>query len=211
MLALRASFVLLSLSAASLIAQDKIRALGGQTERANNVMILADTTSGFHPLALVTVTYGAAEWKAEFAEKADELKGKIARLGRDNWPIFDSTVAMKFGDVTVPVGIYYLGIERSKDGNTWSLVFIDPAKAKAAGAWPFAADPAPRTVSLPLTHTKSDKVAEKLSIGMENNKDNPTHGTLTIAWGDHKLTGAFDVVLEKKTQPKDAASGKGKK
>jgi hypothetical protein len=33
---------------------------------------------------------------------------------------------------TIPAGLWYLGLHRSEDGATWSLVFIDPVKTRAA-------------------------------------------------------------------------------
>jgi len=193
-----------------LFAQAKIEAIGGQGQRNNTVALVADTSSGFKPLGMVTITYGVPEWKPDYTDKAEELtKGKIFRLGRDNWPIFDSNVAVKFGGVTVPAGTYYLGISRSKDGATWNLVFIDPAKAKAAGAWPPMPEPAPHAYDVVLTHERTEgRITEKLDVNMVNDKAQPTHGTLTIAWGDRKLTGSYDMVLDNKA--KDAAGAKGK-
>jgi hypothetical protein len=195
-----------------LFAQSKIEILGGQTQRNNTVVLLADTSGGFTPLGLVTITYGVPVWKPEYTAKAEELtKGKMFRLGRDNWAIFDSTLAVKFGSVTVPAGTYYLGISRSKDGATWNLVFIDPAKAKAAGAWPPMPEPAPHAYDVALTHERTEgKITEKLEVAMVNDKAQPTHGTLTITWGDRKLSGTYDMVVENKAAPKDAAGAKGK-
>jgi len=212
MRSLHACLSVLTLTVLPLLAQAKIEVLGGQGTRNNTAVILADTSKGFTPLALVTITYGVPEWKPEYTDKAEEMtKGKMFRLGRDNWPIFDSNVAIKFGSVTVPAGTYYLGVSRSQDGATWNLVFIDPAKAKAAGAWPPAPEPAPHAYDVALTHERTQgKVTEKLDVNMVNDKAQPTHGTLTIAWGDRKLTGSYDMILENKAQPKEAAGTKGK-
>jgi hypothetical protein len=203
----------LTLFAATLPAQDKVQAMTATGQRANAVLILADMTSGFHPHALVSITYGVPEWKEEYANEADEkTKGTIFRLGKDTWAIYDSSTAVKFGNVTVPAGIYYLGIARSKDGATWTLAFLDPQKTKAAGAWPFAPEAAPRAFEVPLTHEKTEgKIVEKLSVTMASDKANPAHGTLTIAWGDRKLTGGFDVVVDTKSKAKDAAGEKDNK
>jgi len=196
-----------------LFAQAKIEAIGGQNQRNNTAVLLADKTGGgFTPLGLVTLTYGVPVWKPEYTDKADELsKGQIFRLGRDGWAIFDSNIAVKFGSVTVPAGTYYLGVSRSKDGAIWNLVFIDPAKAKAAGAWPPMPEPAPHAFDVVLTHERTaGKITEKLDVAMVNDKEKPTQGTLTITWGDRKLTGTYDMVLEPKAAPKDAAATKGK-
>ena len=203
----------LLIAVAPLSAQAKIEAFGGQGERNNTVLILADRNGGFNAHGMVTVTYGVPEWKAEYTDKAEEMtKGHTFRLGRDNWAIFDTTVAVKFGAVTVPAGLYYLAIARSKDGATWNLVFVDPQKCKAAGAWPFTPEAAPHAFDVPLTHERTEgKITPKLDVNLVSDKANPTHGTLTIAWGDRKLSGTYDVVLPAKSQPKDAAGGKAGK
>ena len=197
-------------TAVPLFAQAKLSVVGGQNQRNNTAVVLADTSSGFNLLGLVTLTYGVPEWKPEYTDKAEELtKGKLFRLGRDNWAIFDSSIPIKFGNVTVPTGIYYLGISRSKDGATWNLVFIEPAKAKAAGAWPPAPEPAPHAFDVALTHERTaGKIAEKLDVTMVNDKAQPTNGTLTIVWGDRKVTANYEMIVASK--PKDAAGTKDK-
>jgi hypothetical protein len=211
MRSISAGICVLTLTAIPLFAQAKIEVLGGQNQRNNTAVVLADRSGGgFMPLALVALTYGVPEWKPEYTDKAEELtKGHMFRLGRDNWAIFDSNIAVKFGTVTVPAGVYYLGISRSKDGATWNLVFIDPAKAKAAGAWPPMPEPAPHAYDVALTHERTEgKITQKLDITMVNDKAQPTHGTLTIMWGDRKVTADYEMIVEGKT--KDASGTKGK-
>jgi hypothetical protein len=210
MRSITACLCVMSLTVGPLFAQAKIMALGGQGQRNNTAVILVDSNRSL--LGLVTVTYGVPEWKPEYTNKAEELtKGKMFRLGRDNWPIFDSNIAVKFGNVTVPAGTYYLGISRSQDGAIWNLVFIDPAKARAAGAIPPMPEPAPHAYEVALTHERTEgQITEKLNVNMVNDKSQPTHGTLTIVWGDRKLTGTYDMVIENKGQTKDAAGTKDK-
>ena len=207
MRSLPAVLTVLTLSAIPLLAQAKVQVLGGQNQRNNTAVVLLEERT---LLGLVTLTYGVPEWKPEYTDKAEELtKGHMFRLGRDNWAIFDSSIPVKFGDVTVPAGIYYLGVSRSKDGLTWNLVFIDPAKAKAAGASPPMPEPAPHAYDVALTHERTEgKITEKLNVTMVNDKAQPTNGTLTMMWGDRKVTCSYEMIVERK--PKDAAGTKDK-
>ena len=204
---LSACLCVLTLTAMPLFAQTKIQVLGGQNQRNNTAVVLLGERN---LLGLVTLTYGVPEWKPEYTDKVDELtKGHMFRLGRDNWAIFDSNIAVKFGTVTVPAGVYYLGVSRSKDGATWNLVFIDPAKAKASGAVPPMPEPAPHAYDVVLTHERTEgKITQKLDITMVSDKAQPTHGTLTILWGDRKVTAGYEMIVEGKT--KDAAGTKDK-
>lgn len=208
MRSLSACLTVLTLTAIPLFAQAKISVLGGQNQRNNTAVVLVDDTRSLR--GLVTITYGIAEWKTEYTDKAEELtKGRMFRLGRDNWAIFDSSIAVKFGNVTVPAGIYYLGIARSKDGATWNLVFIDPAKAKAAGASPPMPEPAPHAYDVVLTHERTEgKITPKLDVTMVSDKSQPTRGTLTISWGDRKAISSYEMIVESK--PRDAAGAKDK-
>jgi len=207
MRSLSACLAVLTVTAVPLFAQAKVQVMGGQNQRNNTAVVLLDDRS---LLGLVTLTYGVPEWKPEYTDKAEEMtKGRIFRLGRDNWALFDSSIAIKFGDVTVPAGIYYLGISRSKDGATWNLVFIDPAQAKAAGATPPKPEPAPHAYDVVLTHERTEgKITQKLDVNMVNDKSQPTRGTLTIVWGDHKATSSYEMIVANK--PKDAAGAKDK-
>ena len=207
MRSLSACVTVLTLTAIPLFAQAKIQVLGGQNQRNNTAVVLLENRS---LLGLVTLTYGVPQWKPEYTDKAEEMtKGRIFRLGRDNWALFDSSIPVKFGDVTVPAGIYYLAIARSKDGATWNLVFIDPAQAKAAGASPPAPEPAPHAYDVVLTHERTEgKITDKLDVNMVNDKSEPTRGTLTIVWGDRKATCSYEMIVASKA--KDATGPKDK-
>jgi hypothetical protein len=185
----------LAVTAIPLHSQNTIQAFGGDGQRAEASLFLAKIENGQFAGAAgaVFITYGAPQWKEEYAEQVDAMtKGKIFRLGKDNWASCDNSAPLSFGNVTVPAGVWYLAIARDNDGK-WSLVFIDPAKAKAAGAYPFAADNAPRTHVVPLSHKAHDDVAEKLSITFDKNKQDPTKGTLVIHWGDQMVSAAYQV------------------
>ena len=207
MRSLSACLTVLALTAMPLLAQAKIQVLGGQNQRNNTAVVLLGDRN---LLGLVTLTYGVPEWKPEYTDKAEEMtKGHMFRLGRDNWAIFDSSIPVKFGDVTVPACIYYLGVSRSKDGTTWNLVFIDPAKAKASGAVPPMPEPAPHAYDVALTHERTEgKITQKLDITMVSDKAQPTHGTLTMMWGDRKVTASYEMIVEGKA--KDAAGSRDK-
>jgi hypothetical protein len=111
---------------------------------------------------------------------------------------------MTIGNVTVPVGIWYLGIARDAGGK-WSLVVIDPAKAKAAGVTPPMADNAPRTyeVALPVEMVKD--ITEKMAVKLDKDEKEPNKGTLSIEFGNMKASVKYELKIA------GAAEASGKK
>ncbi len=81
------------------------------------------------------IDYGRPVWRKEYEDTAnfDKMtKGKVYRLGSNFWTTLDSDMPLTIAGTTIPAGAWYLGLQRSEDGATWSLVFIDPGKARAA-------------------------------------------------------------------------------
>lgn len=192
--------LVLSLLPAAATAQNKIQAFAQPSERTSANLILAEMNNGqfVGMVGAVTVVYGQPEWKKEYAEQVDVMtKGKIFRLGKDYWATYDATAALNIGGTTVPPSVFYLAIARDK-GDNWSLVFIDPVKAKAAGAMPFQPESAPRTHEVAMKHEKVEGAeVAKLEVKFTPDEKNPTQGTLTIAWGNQKLSAPYEVKREK--------------
>ena len=93
-----------------------------------------------------SIHYGRPVWKKEYedAAKFDGMtKGKTWRLGKDFWTVLDTNLPLKIGEKEIASGSYYLGLFRSADGATWSLAFIDPAKARVAHLDAFEINKAP--------------------------------------------------------------------
>lgn len=157
----------------------------------------------------VFLTYGTPEWKPEYSTQVDNMKGKLFRLGKDWWATFDTMTPVSFGGVTIPAGVWYLGVSCDKTGK-WSLAFLEPNRVKNSGVMPNAADNAPRTHDVPLAMAKSGAMAKTLACTFEQGSD-ATHGKLTIAWGDRTLTTSFEVKVSS-NEPKNASADKdGKK
>src|ERR1051325_9339498 len=80
------------------------------------------------------IDYGRPVWKKDYedAAKFDAMtKGHVYRLGSNFWTTLDTDMPLTIGGTTVPAGLWYLGLQRSADGGTWSLAFIAPAKGRA--------------------------------------------------------------------------------
>jgi Protein of unknown function (DUF2911) len=147
----------------------------------------------------ITVDFGRPVWRKEYEESGrfDAMtKGKVWRLGNNYWTILDSNLPIKVGGRDIPIGLWYLGLDRSADGKTWSLAFIDPVKARRGRHDGFTMEPVPVEFKVPMTTAQPARVTEKLTMTLSAAKEDMKKVTLRIAWGRVELTAPIQVVLE---------------
>ncbi|HSF24416.1 MAG TPA: DUF2911 domain-containing protein [Blastocatellia bacterium] len=142
------------------------------------------------------IDYGRPVWRKEYEDTAkfDEMtKGKVYRLGSNFWTTLDTDMPLKIAGKTVPIGSWYLGLHRSGDGATWSLAFIDPAKARAAHVDASEIERAPVEFKIPITTDPAGEMKEKLTIDLVRQKENLKNVTLRIGWGKIQLSAPIEV------------------
>ena len=144
------------------------------------------------------IDYGRPVWRKEYEDTAnfDKMtKGKVYRLGSNFWTTLDSDMALTIAGKTIPAGSWYLGLHRSEDGAAWSLVFIDPAKARAAHVDASEIERAPIAFKAPMTIDQPVDSKEKLTIDLVFQKGNLKDVTLKIAWGKIQLSAPIQVPI----------------
>ena len=147
----------------------------------------------------VTVEFGRPVWRKEYEESGrfDAMtKGKVWRLGNNYWTILDSNLPIKVAGRDIPIGLWYLGLDRSPDGKTWSLAFIDPVKARRGRHDGFTMETVPVEFKVPMTTAQPAGLTEKLTMTLTAAKEDMKKVTLRIAWGKVELTAPIQVVLE---------------
>jgi len=139
----------------------------------------------------VTVDYGKPSLNGR---KVEDLLGQLPagevwRLGADKSTTFTTTGDLKFGDATVPKGVYSLWAQKEADGS-WKLVFNKQHGQWGAGDPPKAGhDPSQDLVAVPLKVEKPEKSAETVEIALE--KENGA-GEISVAWGTMELSAPFN-------------------
>jgi len=201
--------LLVAALATPILAQKSLQGFSTAGERTeSNHLVITMENGKFAGIAgAAFLSYVPAKWSPALNDEAkiDQLtKGHLFRLGMNNWATLDNYAPISFGNVTVPAGIWYLGIARDTEGSKWTLVFVDPAKAKAAGATPPMADSAPRTHEVPLTIEKVKETCEKMAVTLTKDEKDPVKGTLSIAFGNLKTSIAYEL----KIAPVAEAAGK---
>jgi hypothetical protein len=158
-----------------------------------------------------TISWGPGKWNDDYDKTADQLKGKVERLGKDSWTTLDSFMEMTIGGTKIPAGLYYLGIGRSENGD-WSLVLFDSAEIRKTKADAFMTGQIKAaSLKVPLTYTKSEKKAEELEIAFTADKENLGKGKLALRWGNHQVSAEVNVDVKvaagnkaRSGQPQDA-------
>ena len=142
------------------------------------------------------IDYGRPVWKKDYEDTAkfDSMtKGQVWRLGSNFWTVLDTDMPIKISGKTIPVGSWYLGLKRSTDGAAWTLAFINPAKVKAALLDASEIGRAPVEFEAPMTFGKADDTKERLVIDLIIDKSNIYQPSLSIAWGNFKLSAPIQV------------------
>jgi hypothetical protein len=186
----------------------------GQLTQTGHFIAMIENGEFVAPVAFAMLAYTPSTWKADWNDQGKldtQTVGHTFRLGKNNWATLDLTAPIAFGDVVAPAGIWYLGVCRDKDGK-WALAFIDPAKAKAAGAWPPSplSDLAPHAHEAALTVGKATASTDTLKVTMSPDEKAPTKGTLTIEWGNMKATASYEFRVPT-AHPDPNAKDAGKK
>jgi hypothetical protein len=142
------------------------------------------------------IDYGRPVWKKDYEDTAkfdSFTKGKTWRMGSNFWTSIDTDMPLTIAGKTVPAGMWYLGLRRSPDGATWSLAFIDPAKARKAHLDASQIDSAPIDIQAPMQQSTAGSTQEKLTIELTFTEPNVQDITLTVSWGNLKLNAPIKV------------------
>jgi len=137
----------------------------------------------------VSVQYGSIAWKDNYNEnaKSKEFENKRWRLGKDFWTTIDSNIPMTIGTTAVPVGYYYLTLEKKSSGE-FVLALNDPAVVKKSKLDAFQAHQTKGGIEVVLKHETMPESSPKLEIALSADPDDSSKGALTIKFGPNKLT-----------------------
>lgn len=172
----------------------KLTQFGTKTERGSTRLAYWDNEKN-EAVGQVAIDYGRPVWKDGYDTQLDAMtRGKIWRMGENFWTSLDTSLPVSIGGVEIPVGYYYLAVERSADGADWELLVVDPASVRErfldayeVGTRPSAV---PVRLRVPLAFERREgeggERTEKLDIEL-------TEDRLLIAWGDFALSAPVAV------------------
>lgn len=110
-------------------------------------------------------------------------------MGDNFWSNLYTDVPVKIGGKSIAPGFYFVGLQRSWDGASWSLAFIDPVKVRKKRIDAFDIRMASVGFTAPMTmEAGSSDVVEKLTITLSPSEFDIRTGTLKVAWGHLALS-----------------------
>jgi len=174
----------------------RVVAEGGGVDDRGSARVLYWNVAKNQAAGQFAIDYGRPVWKSTYEDpvKFDQMtKGKVWRMGSNFWTTLDTSIPLKISGREVRPGYYYLALQRSADGASWSLVFIDPAKVRGVRLDAFEVARAPIWFEIPITITKPAAKPEQLTLGLSYPKENIRKVTLTVAWGNLALTAPVEA------------------
>jgi len=145
----------------------------------------------------LAINYGRPVWKKQYDDPAtfDKMtRGKTWRMGSNFWSNLYTDVPVTIGGKSISPGFYFLGMQRSADGSSWNLAFIDPVKVRESRIDAFDIRKATVEFTAPMTvEPASGDPVEKLTITLANAQDDIRSATLKVAWGHLALTAPVHV------------------
>lgn len=189
------------LVASPLLAQQSkgISAEGGDPDDRASARLLYWDNDANAAAGQFAINYGRPVWRQDYEDPAkfDAItKGKVWRMGSNFWSNFYTDVPVKISGKAVPPGFYFLGLERSVDGSSWWLAFIDPVKIRQAHIDAFDIRKAAVEFTAPMNlGSASPSVVEKLTITLTRPENEIRNATLKVAWGHLTLTAPVKVTV----------------
>jgi Protein of unknown function (DUF2911) len=145
------------------------------------------------------INYGRPVWHKEYDDPAkfDSItKGKVWRMGSNYWSNLYTDVPLMISGTAVAPGLYFLGLQRSADGSSWGLGFIDPVKVRKARIDAFQIYKAKVEFTAPMSiEPASPEAVEKLTITLTHPENDIHSATLKVAWGHLALTAPVKVSI----------------
>lgn len=191
--------VLALLMAGSLRAQQnpKISVEGGSPDDRASARLLYWNGPANAADGQLAINYGRPVWKKQYEDVAtfDKMtKGKIWRMGSNFWTNLYTDVPVTIGGKSISPGFYFLGMQRSDDGSSWNLAFIDPVKVRESRIDAFDVRKATVEFTAPMTvEPASGDPVDKLTITLANAQNDIRSATLKVAWGHLALTAPVHV------------------
>ena len=189
------------LLAGSLAAQQQkgISVEGGSPDDRASARLLYWNDSANTAAGQFAINYGRSLWRKDYEDPAkfDAMtKGKIWRMGSNFWTNLYTDIPVTISGKAVAPGFYFLGMERSADGASWSLAFIDPVKVRKGriDAFDIRKAPVEFTVPMKLEPAASTSV-EKLTVTLTHPENDMRNASLNVAWGNLALSAPVKVTV----------------
>lgn len=192
--------VLVLLTVSSLRAQNpKISVEGGSPDDRASARLLYWNNPANAAAGQLAINYGRPVWKKDYedAAKFDKMTdGRVWRMGSNFWSNLYTDVPVTIGGRSISPGLYFLGLQRSKDGASWSLAFINPSKVRSDRIDAFDIRKATVEFTAPMTtDAAGGDTVEKLTITLAASESDIRTAKLKVTWGHLALSAPVHVTV----------------
>jgi len=158
-------------------------------DRQCSTRVLLGKTQG-----LLNISYGQPEWRSEYSNMFEKLKGRTLRLGKNFWTTFLTSLPITIGGKKIAPGSYVVGLRCDKKGNML-LAMVEASRAMKAGLVPFGEQKWKPDVLVPLALNRdvSKKPVKLMSMDIELPDEDPMNGQFKLSWGPHTLTAPIKI------------------
>ena len=167
------------------VAAQQLNGMSVSSTRGETRIMVA--TADFSTFSMASLTYGQPEWKAEYDNMLDKVKGKMNRLGKDGFTTLICFSELEIGGAKIPAGSYIVALHCDKDGK-FALAFLDSTKAMKEKVFPGADFKADVLAPVTLNKDSAKEAVSKMTMTFDAPKDGGGKGTFTLAWGKHTVT-----------------------
>jgi Protein of unknown function (DUF2911) len=193
------SVTALLIAASSYAQNKKIEVEGGDVDDRGSARVLYWNDGANAAAGQFAFNYGRPVWHKEYDDPAkfDSItKGKVWRMGSNYWSNLYTDVPLTIAGTAVAPGLYFLGLQRSADGSSWSLAFIDPVKVRKARIDAFQIGKAKVEFTAPMSiEPAGSEAVEKLTITATHPENDIHNATLKVAWGHLALSAPIKVMV----------------
>lgn len=144
----------------------------------------------------LTIDYGQPAWKDAYDAQIETQRGVRWRLGQNFWTNLDSNIDLRFGDVEVLAGHYYLVLERTVDG-AFLLWLLDPVEIRDAHLDAFHAARTTGGIALPIAHREVATKSGALTMRLDVDAQRKDGAKLVIQFGRHELSADLTLVPDR--------------
>ncbi|HXJ95208.1 MAG TPA: DUF2911 domain-containing protein [Terriglobia bacterium] len=196
---LAGAMVLLAVTSLHARQNQKIGVEGGDVDDRGSARLLYWNGQTNAAAGQFAINYGRPVWHKEYDDPAkfDSItKGKVWRMGSNYWSNLYTDVPLTIAGTAVAPGLYFMGLQRSADGSSWNLAFIDPLKVRKERIDAFDIRKAKVEFTTPMSiEPASSEAVEKLTITLTHPENDIHNATLKVAWGHLALTAPVKVTV----------------
>lgn len=140
-----------------------------------------------HSAGQLTIDFGQPSWSDDTPARLRALVGQRWRLGENFWTRLDTNIPIEIGGERVEAGDHYLVLQVGAD-DKFTLIALAASDVRAQRLDASQAHRTSGGIEIPLRFEIVDRLAKRLAILLNTDRERRDHAELAIQWGPYRLT-----------------------